>query len=202
LVLVAVAAVCVIFFAQQSYRLHTRTVSERQFTTDAEWWENDLTAIREFEARHGLNPEAQSGLRLAIHEWPDWKYLISIESSQNGTAKGAIFAVAYDGHGPAYERDFRMDMEEANLFFGSFDEQIDGYWGSTAGCTDGTGFQFERWTDEIVSSGRGNAACHRHYAELMGLVAEPLVVQLRDAPFDWRTWLSAKRHLALRNSGG
>lgn len=191
------------FVIQQSYRQHTRTVSIRQFTTDAKWWEHDLASIRSFEMPHDLDPEAHDGLRIALEEWPDWKYLISIDLLKDGTARGALRAVPvqYDEGGPIYERAFQLDRSETNLFLDTFDGKTDGYWGSTIACTDGTSFQFERWKNGAVVSGRGNAVWHRHYAELMGLVAETLVVNLKDAPFDWRSWLSAKRYLELRDSG-
>lgn len=189
---------CAIFLLDQSNRLHTRTTNERQYRVNAEWWDNDLTTIRKFEKRHGLSPETKGGLRLTIGEWPDWKYLISIETLADGSAKGAINAVAYDGKGPVYEEDFLLDKYEAKPFFDLFDQKIDGYWGATTVCLDGTGFQLERWDDKAVSSGSGNAACHHHYAELMSLVAETLIVRLNKVPFDWRTWLTAKRYLELR----
>jgi hypothetical protein len=189
------------FIFQQSYRLQNRTIQERQFRIGTEWWETDLSTIREFEKRHELDPEAKGGLRLAIDEWPDWRYLISLETSGDGSAKGAIRAIAYDGKGPVYENDFQLEMYEARLFFDSFDQEIDGYWGTTTACTDGTSFQFERWSEEAVSSGAGNAACQPHHAELMSLVAETLFVPLHDVPFDWRSWFSAKRYLKLPRNG-
>lgn len=201
LAVVAFIYLCIITIFEQEQRLRSRTVSERQFTIGVEWWEHDLRTIRSFETRHGLNPETRNGLRFAIDEWPHWKYVISIDALQNGTAKGAIHAVAYDGKGPTYERDFQLEKGEARLFLESFDHQIDGYWGATSQCTDGTSFQFERWSNKHVSSGAGNAACQRHYAELMSLVAETLVVQLNEVPFDWRSWLSAKRQLILHGNG-
>ena len=184
-----------IFLLQQSPRLNNRTISERLFSIDSDGGDIDLTTIRNFEWRHGLNPEARDGLRLTMDQWPDWKYLISIEASDDGTAKGAFHAVAYDGKGPVYEKDFLLEQYEARIFFDSFDQQIDGYWGSTTQCTDGIGFEFERWSGKAVSSGHGNAACQHHYAELMSLVAETLFVQLNDVPFDWRSWFLAKRYL-------
>ena len=201
LLAVVLTFLCAVLLMEQSYRLQSRTVSERQFSVRAAWWEHDLTTIRKFERRHGLNPESHNGLRLAIDEWPDWRYLLSIDGSTNGTATGAIYAIAYDGKRPVYEQDFVLERGEAWLFFASFDRQIDGYWGTTTQCLDGTSFQFERWSDGRVSSGSGNAACQRHYSELMSLLAETLVVHLNDVPFDWRSWLSAKRQLILRGDG-
>ena len=174
---------CVLMLSEQYPRLQTRTISERQFRNGAESWEHDLGKIRGFESRHGLKPETRNGLRIAINEWPDWTYLVSIESLKGGAARGAIHAVAYDGSGPSYERNFQLVPGEATLFFRSFDREIKGYWGDASICTDGTGLQFERWDKGQVSSGSGNAACHRHYAELMSIIAEPLIVQLKDAPF-------------------
>jgi hypothetical protein len=187
-----------IFVLDQSYRLHTRTVAVRQFHTDGEWWETNLRTIREFEARHDLDPEARDGLRLAIGEWPAWKYLISIDLRLDKSARGAIQAIPYEGEGPTYERDFSLDEYEAHVFFGAYDRRIEGYWGSATMCTDGTGFQFERWSGKKVSSGSGNAACHRHYAELMSLLAETLITKVDDQPFDWRSWFVSKRYLELK----
>lgn len=198
---VVIMAFLAVFVIEQSHRLQSRTVAVRQFTADAEWWQHDFASIRKFEMPHGLDPEAHDGLRFAIDEWPDWKYLISIDVLDDGSAKGALRAVPYDEVGPVYERTFQLGKSETSLFIGAFDGKIDGYWGSTTLCTDGTGFQFERWKDGAVTSGRGNAACQRHYAELMGLVAETLVVNLKDVPFNWHSWLSAKRYLDLRGNG-
>lgn len=201
-----VAAVVIIalmagFVIEQSYRLHSRTVAVRQFTADAEWWQYDLASIQKFEKPHGLDPETHDGLRFAIEEWPDWKYLISIDVLDDGSAKGAIRALPYDEAGPAYERTFQLGKSETLLFLSAFDREIDGYWGSTNDCLDGTGFQFERWKDGAVTSGQGNAACQRHYAVLMSLVAETLVVNLKDVPFDWHSWLLGKRYLDHRGNG-
>ncbi|MGD9665146.1 MAG: hypothetical protein AB7U34_08090 [Novosphingobium sp.] len=198
---IAIIYAAVVFVLTQSYRLYNRTVSERQFHPNSEWWEHDLGTIRKFEARHGLNPETHNGLRLAIDEWPAWKYLISFDTAPDGSAKGAILAMPYNGKGPGYERQFNLESGEAKIFFASFDKKIDGFWGSTTGCTDGTSFQFERWNDKQVKGGVGNAACQLHYAELMNLVAEVLVVKLCDAPFDWRSWFWTKRQLMLDGKG-
>jgi hypothetical protein len=192
---------CVGTLIEQAYRLQTRTVHERQFSIDPQPWQRNLKTIQDFEARHELNPEANGGLRLNIDEWPSWKYIISIETLRDGAAKGAIQAIAYDEKGPVFERDFHLEKEEASLFFRSFDRELDGYWGSMRGCTDGTGFQFERWSRNQVSSGYGNAACQRHYADLMALVAETLVVKLTDVPFDWRSWFRQRQILILSGHG-
>ncbi len=109
--------------------------------------------------------------------------------------------MASDGKGPVYENNFQLEKYEARLFFASFDQEIDGYWGTTTECLDGTSFQFERWSEKAVTSGVGNAACQRHYAELMSLVAETLFTPLKDVPFDWRPWFSAKRYLELPGNG-
>lgn len=182
-------------------RPFSRTVSERQFKLGSEPWQLDLRTVRGFEGRHAVNPEANGGLRLNIDEWPAWKYVISLQAQKDGTVKGAIQAVAYDLKGPTFEQDFQLEKEEAKVFFESFDRQIDGYWGAMNQCTDGTGFQFERWNRQQVASGYGNAACQRHYAELMSLVAETLVTKLHSVPFDWRSWFSSKRQLALMGYG-
>lgn len=192
---------CAVTFQEQRMRLLSRTVSERQFKLDAEPRQLDLRTVRGFESQHALNPETHGGLRLSIGEWPTWKYVISFQAQKDGTVKGAIQAVAYDLKGPTYERDFLLEKEEAKVFFDSFDREIDGYWGSMTQCTDGTGFQFERWDRQQISSGYGNAACQRHYAELMSLVAEALITKLNPVPFDWRSWFSSKRQLTLMRYG-
>lgn len=200
IVTVISATLLTIFVQVQSLRLLSRTVSDRQFIEGAEWWQHDLGDIRAFEATYGLDPEKRGGLRMAIAEWPNWRYLISVDVLDDGTARGALRAWGYGDAEPAFERSFQLDETERNLFFRSFDEEIDGYWGSTVVCLDGTGVQFERWKDSSLSSGQGNAACHRHYAELMSLVAEALVIHFKDVPFDWRSWLSRKRLLDLREN--
>ena len=192
---------CAITFFEQRQRLYSRTVSERQFHIGGQPWELDLAAIREFEKQHALNPEGAGGVRFSIEQWPRWKYVISLELSPNRRAKGALHAIDFDGRGPAYEREFELGAAETRRFVSLFDEQIDGYRGGTSSCVDGTSFQFERWKDRRVLSGRGNAACDRHYAELMSLIAETLVVKLDRVPFDWRAWFAAKGQLALNGNG-
>lgn len=189
------------FTMQQSYRLWNRTVHERQFNIGGPEWKLDLRDIRKFEGRHGLKPEVHNGFRLVMDEWPSWKYLISVEVRENGLGRGAILAEPYDGKGKSYERRFELNKEETKLFFENFDQEIKGFWGTSVGCTDGTSFQFERWTATGLSSGAGNAACQKHYAELMAMVAETLAFHLSDAPFDWRSWFSSKRMLALHENG-
>ena len=197
----AVASFGFLFATEQYYRLYSRTVDVRQFRTGAEWWEQDLATIRSFEARHGLDPEANDGLRLVIDEWPEWKYLLSYHVEHDGALNGAILASPYDDKGPTYERDFHLEVRQTRLFLDSFDRQIDGFWGATTRCVDGTGFQFERWNNKLVSSGHGNAACQLHYAELMSLVGESLVDELKDVPFKWGSWFASKRELSLLGIG-
>lgn len=186
---------------QQSNRERTRTVNVRQFRTGADWWEHDLRVFRRFEDSHHLNLEADDGLRLALNEWPSWNYLISISVNRDGSSKGAIRAEPNDRKNLRYEGTFLLDAQETRLFFSAWDHETSGYLGATVQCVDGTGFQFERWQNRRVSSGRGNAACHRHYAELMSLIAENLATKLTDPPFDWRSWFMAKRTLDLSGSG-
>lgn len=205
LVLTIIAAafisLCVLTYFPQSFRLHNRTVDERQFISTSEYGEPDLAKVRAFESAHGLKPETRGGLRLSIFEWPDWQYLVSIDQLADGTAKGVLHSVAYNGAGPGFEQEFSLNEDEASLLFESFDHQIGGFGGSTEGCTDGTGFTFERWDNGRVKGGGGNAACQRHYAELMSLVAETLVVKLNDVPFEWQSWFAANRYLTLRAVG-
>jgi hypothetical protein len=197
----ALAYTLTFFIMQQSYRLQNRTVHERQFNIGAQEWEHDLRDIRKFEGRHGLRPEIHNGFRLAVDEWPSWKYFISIELRKDGKGRGAIFAQPYDGSGERYERNFELSQGEASMFLETFDHEIDGFWGTSNVCTDGTSFQFERWMKTGLSSGSGNAACQKHYAELMSIVAECLMLHLNDEPFDWRSWLWEKRFLTLRENG-
>jgi hypothetical protein len=197
----ALAYTLAFFTMQQSYRLLNRTVHERQFNIGGQEWERDLRDIRKFEVRHGLRPEVHSGLRLVMDEWPSWKYLISVEVRKDGVGRGAILAEPYDGKGKSYERPFELKKEEAEIFLETFDHEIEGFWGTSVVCTDGTSFQFERWTTTGLSSGVGNAACQKHYAELMGVVAEALAFHLSDAPFDWRSWFWSRRMLTLHENG-
>lgn len=196
-------AVAVVFYGigllvlDEIDRQYSRTTKERQFTVGGEWHDNDLTVIREFEKRHKLDPEAKRGLRLAMSEWPRWRYQISLENLGDGSAKGAIYAIVYDGTGPAYERSFSLNKADAKLFFDVFDKKVKGYRGEAFQCLDGTGLRFERWQQRAVVGASGNAACMSHYADLMSLLAETLSGSLSDAPFDWRTWFAAKRVLEL-----
>jgi hypothetical protein len=179
--------------------LASRTNCARQFKVGGENWQLDLRSVRQFEAYHHISPELQGGIRVSINEWPTWKFLISIQTMRDGTATGAIRAIEYDTKKPPYEQDFHLENWEAQTFFSSYDKQIENNWGSLHGCIDGTGFHFERWKAGRVSGGYGNAACQRQYAELMSLLAETLVVPLKDAPFDWRVWFAQKRMLILRD---
>lgn len=189
-----------LFVLDESYRQYSRTTQERQFVLGDEWHDADLKIIREFEKRHSLDPEANGGLRLVLSEWPRWRYQISLDSRFDGTAKGAIYAIAYDGTGPAYERSFSLSKGQAKLFLDVFDRKVSGYRGEAFQCVDGTGFMFERWRERaVVVGGSGNAACMSHYADLMSLLAETLSGSLSDAPFDWNTWFAAKRVLELRD---
>lgn len=188
-----------VFVLDESYRQYSRTTQERQFTVGGEWPDTNLTTIRGFEKRHNLNPEANGGLRLVLGEWPRWRYQISLDNLSDGSAKGAIYAIAYDGTGPAYERSFSLGKAESKLFFDVFDQKVKEYRGEAFQCVDGTGFTFERWRGRAVVGGSGNAACMIHYADLMSLVAETLSGSLSDAPFDWHSWFAAKRVLELRD---
>lgn len=185
----------------QLQRSHSRTVESRQFKLDAQPYELSLQNIRRFEARHTLNPERTGGLRVYMDQWPAWKYIISFQTMSNGSLTGAIFALPYEGKGAPYERDFKIPEWQARVFLRSFDRQIGGFGGAYAGCTDGTFYQFERWQGQKLSSGVGNAACQLHYAELEALVAETLVMELRDTPFDWRGWFDEKRFLIMAGKG-
>ncbi len=188
------------YFPPSSW-FYNRTVNARQFHTVSEYGEPHLAKIRAFEASHGLQPETRNGLRLSIFEWPDRQYFVSIEQLSEGTARGVVHSAAYDGAGPFFEQKFWLDESEASQFFESFDYQIDGFRGSSEMCTDGTGFTFERWDSRRVKGGGGNAACQQHYAELMALTAETLVLKLDNVPFDWRSWFANKRYLTLRAAG-
>jgi len=181
--------------------LQNRTVHERQFKLVAQKWEHDLQDFRTFEGHHRLRPEVHGELRFAVDEWPSWRYLISVEMRKDGTAKGAIWAEPYDGKGVTYDRQFELEPHETHLFLKTFDHKVEGFLGDGVPCTDGTGFQFERWKATKLYSGSGNAACEKHYAELMSVLAETLAFHLRDAPFDWRSWFWSKRSLALSGGG-
>lgn len=185
----------------QRQRLHSRTVESRQFKSDAQSYEVSLQAIRRFETKHDLDPERNGGLRVYMDEWPASKYQISFQVMNDGSLKGAILALPYEGKGAPYERDFKVPEWQARVFLSSFDRQIDDFWGAYGGCTDGTLYQYERWQHQKVLSGVGNAACQLHYAELEALVAETLVMELRDAPFDWRGWFDDKRFLIMAGKG-
>jgi len=115
------------FILEQPQRLQTRTVHERQFKIGAQEWERDLGEIRTFEGRHGLRPEVHSGFRLAMYEWPSWKYLVSVEVRKDGTGRGAILAEPYGGEGETYERPFELEQRETALFLETLDHQIDGF---------------------------------------------------------------------------
>lgn len=199
-VLTIIAVGIEVYFIQ-SLQLHSRTVQNRQFKSDAQSYEMSFQTIRQFEERHAIDPEKNDGLRIYIDEWPAWKYLISFQSMKDGSLKGAISANPYEGKGPYYERGFVIPEWQAHVFLSSFDRQIDGFWGAYGGCTDGTLYQYERWQNKKVLSGIGNAACQMHYAELKALVGETLVTELRDAPFDWRSWFDEKRFLMLEGKG-
>jgi hypothetical protein len=192
---------CIGAYEEQSMRLRTRTVSGRQFTMSGPSYHTSLATFREFEMRHGLNPEVPSGLRFSIHQSPAWEYLVSIQTLADGATKVAIAATPYGSDHPSYEREVLLDKYKSRLFFDTFDKRADGFWGSTGGCVDGTSFQFERWRNRKVIGANGNAACQRHYAELMGLLAETLAFELPDVPFDWHSWFTAKRYLELSEQG-
>ena len=189
-----------VYFVQRQ-RQYSRTVERRQFKSDARSYEMSLQAIRRFETRHTLDPEKNGGLRVYMDEWPAWKYLISFQMTNDGSLKGGILALPYDGKGALYERDFKVPEWQARVFLSSFDRQIDSFGGAYTGCTDGTHYQYERWQHQRVSSGVGNAACQLHYAELEALVAETLVMELRDAPFDWRGWFDDRRLVIMAGKG-
>jgi len=192
---------CVGTYLEQTYRLHSRTVHTRQFTPKDKYWPLGLDVFRHFESQHAIFPERNGGLRVYIDEWPAWKYLISIQSLPDGSAKGAIRATPYDGKSSTYEREFRLEDYETGILLPTIDRKVAGFWGARSGCTDGTLFQFERWNAGRVTSGIGNAACQRHYAGLMEVLGETLIVNLRDAPFHWRGWFYGQRALELTGKG-
>ena len=157
------------------------TVSGRQFTGVARHGAMALLPFfRQLEMRHGIDPEAGGGLRLAV--WPQrGYYLVSMASLPDGSGVGAVVAHGAGPHAPAFEREFRLTPVEARRFFAGFDERshIRGMRGE---CLDGTGVQFERWTARRAFGGAGNADCQPDYAALLRPVGTMLAARMSDAP--------------------